>query len=187
MLLTTELSSSLLFLKQGLNVHPWLAWSLLFRPSWSQTHSDLLVSPSTALGLKVCATLPNLIIKVETVQSLSSANDYSTHSMPGRPNHDEVCILVGAEDRQACAIQRQWPAIQRKMIGGESSSSSHSKMEMCLTHQTEDSEAQSEKNSGKKTEELMRSGEVGQGEPLTSHSTDKEANNENARDSAIIK
>lgn len=39
----------------------------------------------------------------------------------------------------------------------------------------------------KKTEELTRSGEVGQGEPLTSLSTDKEANNENARDSAIIK
>jgi hypothetical protein len=34
--------------------------------------------------------------------------------------------------------------------GGESSSSSHSKMKMCLTYSTEDSEAQSEGDIGKK-------------------------------------
>lgn len=46
-----------LFLRRGLPVCPWLAWSLLCRPGWPQTHKDLLVPTSRALGLKACTTM----------------------------------------------------------------------------------------------------------------------------------
>ena len=46
----------------GFTLFSWLAWSLLYRPGWPQTHRDPSVFASQVLRLKTYSTTPSLVL-----------------------------------------------------------------------------------------------------------------------------